>query len=151
MLQTAFNGVVTGYNEGFDRYAGQDMDVHDNLIRHQADDALEPELAAINFRAWNNRIEHSLTVLSTGPVHFGPIYLWTDPTFPKASVFINGMPACTVGAMGYFVHIPMGLPGPMAANCPYWKRYLTNVAMGLVLGVVAHPLSGAESTTLASG
>ena len=73
-----FNGVSTGDNLGFDRHAGRDMDIHDNLIRHLADDALEPELAAINFRAWNNRIEHSLTVLSTGPVHFGPIYLFRN-------------------------------------------------------------------------
>jgi hypothetical protein len=64
----------------------------------------------------------------------GPIYLWSDPTFPKASVFINGMPACSVGAMGYFAHIPQGAPvGPSCTNSPYWKRYLTNVAMGLVL------------------
>ena len=73
-----FNGVGTGYNEGFDRYAGQDMDVYDNVIRHIADDALEPELATINFRAWNNRIDESLTVLSTGPVNFGPVYLFRN-------------------------------------------------------------------------
>ena len=40
-----FNGVSPGQNDIFDRYAGQDMDVHDNLIRHLADDALEPEVA----------------------------------------------------------------------------------------------------------
>jgi hypothetical protein len=73
-----FNGVVGGYNEGFDRYSSQDMDVHDNLIRHLADDALEPELAAINFRAWNNRIDHSLTVISTGPSNFGPLFLFRN-------------------------------------------------------------------------
>jgi hypothetical protein len=73
-----FNGIGTGYNLGFDRYAGQDMDVHDNLIRRLADDALEPEFAAINFRAWNNRIEHTLTVLSTGPVYFGPVYVFRN-------------------------------------------------------------------------
>ena len=70
-----FNGVAAGYNEGFDRYAAQDMDVHDNVIRHVADDALEPESATINFRAWNNRIEEALTVISTGPTNFGPVYL----------------------------------------------------------------------------
>ena len=70
-----FNGIAAGYNEGFDRYASQDMDVHDNVIRHIADDALEPELAAINFRAWNNRIEDSLTVISTGPARDETILL----------------------------------------------------------------------------
>jgi hypothetical protein len=73
-----FNGVGTGYNQGFDRYAGQDMDVYDNVIRRLADDALEPELATINFRAWNNRIDETLTVLSTGPVSFGPVYLFLN-------------------------------------------------------------------------
>jgi hypothetical protein len=54
------------------------MDVYDNVIRHIADDALEPEGAVINFRAWNNRIEHSSTMLSTGPVSFGPVYLFRN-------------------------------------------------------------------------
>ncbi len=70
------------------------------------------------------------------PVHpyFGPIYLWHSPKFPMADVFINGMPACSVGAMGYFVHIPQGVPvPPTPTNASYWTRYLTNVAMGLVL------------------
>jgi hypothetical protein len=44
------------------------------------------------------------------------------------------MPACSVGAMGYSVHIPQGVPvPPTPSNCPYWKRYLTNIAMGLTL------------------
>ncbi|MCC9602684.1 hypothetical protein LOC67_19205 [Stieleria sp. JC731] len=70
------------------------------------------------------------------PVHpyFGPIYLWHTPAFPKADVLINGMPACGVGAMGYFFHIPQGAPvPPTPTNMPYWKRYLTNVAMGMTL------------------
>lgn len=59
------------------------------------------------------------------PIHpyFGPIYLWSDPTFPKANVFINGMPACSVGAMGYFAHIPQGIPvPPTPTNIAYWTR-----------------------------
>jgi hypothetical protein len=70
------------------------------------------------------------------PVHpyFGPIYLWWSPTFPKANVFINGLPACAVGAMGYFAHIPQGIPSPTTVpNLPYWKRYLMNVGMGFTL------------------
>lgn len=69
------------------------------------------------------------------PVHpyVGPIYLWSSPTFPKMNVFINGMPACSVGAMGYFAHIPQGLP-VLPPNCPsYWKRYITNIPMALGL------------------
>jgi hypothetical protein len=54
------------------------MDVYDNAIRHIADDALEPELTTINFRAWNNRIDETLTVLSAGPVNIGPVYLFRN-------------------------------------------------------------------------
>lgn len=79
---------------------------------------------------------HAVAPIPGIPVHpyLGMIYLWSDPTFPRASVFINGMPACSVGAMGYSVHIPQGVPvPPTPSNCPYWKRYLTNIAMGLTL------------------
>lgn len=77
---------------------------------------------------------HAVAPLPGIPVHpyFGMIFLWHAPNFPMADVFINGMPACTVGAMGYSVHVPQGIPAN-PPNCPYWKRYLTNVAMGLVL------------------
>ena len=66
--------------------------------------------------------------------YIGPIYLWSTPTFPKTDVFINNMPACTVGSMGYFLHIPTLLPCPPSMlNLAYWKRYLTNIPMALVL------------------
>jgi hypothetical protein len=79
---------------------------------------------------------HAVAPIPGIPVHpyFGMIFLWSDPTFPSANVFINSMPACSVGAMGYSVHIPQGVPvPPTPSNCPYWKRYLTNVGMGLTL------------------
>jgi hypothetical protein len=77
---------------------------------------------------------HAVTPIPGIPIHpyFGPIYLWSDPTFPKANVFINGMPACSVGAMGYFAHVPQGVP-VNPPNTPYWKRYLMNIPMGLCL------------------
>jgi uncharacterized Zn-binding protein involved in type VI secretion len=79
---------------------------------------------------------HAVAPVPGIPVHpyFGPIYLWHSPQFPMANVLINGLPACSVGAMGYFAHVPQGVPvPPTPTNCPYWKRYLTNVAMGLTL------------------
>ncbi len=79
---------------------------------------------------------HAVAPIPGIPIHpyFGSIFLWSDPTFPKASVFINGLPACSVGAMGYSVHIPQGVPiPPTPTNCPYWKRYLTNIPMALTL------------------
>jgi hypothetical protein len=64
----------------------------------------------------------------------GFIFLWHTPQFPKADVFINGMPACAVGAMGYSAHIPGGVPLPETpTNCSYWQRWKSNIVMGLVL------------------
>jgi hypothetical protein len=79
---------------------------------------------------------HAVAPIPGIPVHpyFGMIFLWHAPNFPMANVFINSMPACSVGAMGYSVHVPQGVPvPPTPTNCSYWKRYLTNVMMGLVL------------------
>ncbi len=79
---------------------------------------------------------HAVAPIPGIPIHpyVGPIYLWHTPTFPKVDVFINGMPACSVGAMGYFFHVPQGIPvPPTPTNIPYWKRYLTNVPKVLVL------------------
>ena len=77
---------------------------------------------------------HAVAPIPGIPVHpyFGVIFLWYQPTFPSANVLINGLPACTVGAMGYSVHVPQGIPAN-PPNCPYWKRYLTNIPMALTL------------------
>ena len=70
------------------------------------------------------------------PVHpyFGPVYLWHSPKFPMSNVFINSMPAMTVGSMGYFAHVPQVIPAPPTVpNTTYWTRWMTNIAMGVVL------------------
>ena len=66
--------------------------------------------------------------------YFGPVLFWHSPKFPVADVFINNLPATTTGAMGYFAHIPQGVPAE-PTNASYWKRYLINLAMagGLVV------------------
>src|SRR4051794_37387945 len=80
---------------------------------------------------------HAVAPIPGIPVHpyFGPVFLWHTPQFPKANVFINGMPALATGAMGYSVHVPQGVPVPPSpTNMPsYWKRYLTNIPMALML------------------
>jgi hypothetical protein len=73
-----FNGISPGYQPDFDRYAGMDMDAHDNYLTQIPDDAFEPENQAINFRAWGNRVDSATVVLSTGPVSYGPIYLFRN-------------------------------------------------------------------------
>ncbi len=66
--------------------------------------------------------------------YFGLIFLWMTPAFPKVNTLINGMPACAAGAMGYSVHIPMGLPCPPSMlNMMYWRRYLLNIPKQLML------------------
>jgi hypothetical protein len=79
---------------------------------------------------------HAVAPIPGIPVHpyFGTIFLWHQPNFPTANVFINGMPACSVGAMGYSAHVPQGVPvPPTPTNTPYWKRYLVNIPMALTL------------------
>jgi hypothetical protein len=80
---------------------------------------------------------HAVAPIPGIPVHpyFGPVYLWHTPKFPKTDIFINGMPALATGAMGYSAHVPQGVPVPPSpTNCPsYWKRYLTNIPMALML------------------
>jgi hypothetical protein len=69
--------------------------------------------------------------------YMGPILLWFTPTFPKINVFINSVPAVSVGAMGMFAHIPMGLPAPPGFPnlLAYWKRHLICIpkTLGLAL------------------
>jgi hypothetical protein len=70
----------------------------------------------------------------------GGLMLWATPQFPSYSggqVFINSVPACTVGAMGYSVHIPMGLPAPPTFTnlLTYWRHHLIQVPK--VLGLAA--------------
>ncbi len=65
----------------------------------------------------------------------GPILLWLTPSFPIINTFINSKPAVAVGAVAYSAHVPPIVVGPPAnpPNGGYWKRYLTNIAMGVVL------------------
>lgn len=66
--------------------------------------------------------------------YFGCLFLWLTPQFPKMNVFINGMPACSTGAMGYGPHVPFGIPYPPSMlNFAYWRRHLLNVPKQLVL------------------
>ncbi len=79
---------------------------------------------------------HAVAPIPGIPVHpyVGPVYLWSTPVFPSTNVFINGMPACSVGALGYFFHVPQGVPvPPTPTNQGYWKRYLVNIPMVLTL------------------
>jgi hypothetical protein len=73
-----FDGGGPGYNDGYDRYAGADLDMHDNTFRHIADDALEVDGNNINVRIWNNRVEHVSSLFSTSPSKYGPVYFFRN-------------------------------------------------------------------------
>jgi len=91
-----FNG-VGDYNADYDRYGMQDTDIHDNLLRHISDDAFEPEQSVINWRIWNNRVEYTSVALSTGPVNYGPIYLFRNQVWQLGN---DGVGADNSGSKG---------------------------------------------------
>jgi hypothetical protein len=83
---------------------------------------------------------HMVTIPPAPPIpmmphpYFGVIFLWATPTFPKINTLINGLPACTAGAMGYSCHIPQGIPTPPSMlNQLYWRRHLLNIPKALLL------------------
>lgn len=75
-----FNG-FSDYNAGLDRYASQDTDIYQNTISHIPDDAFEPEDQGINIRIWDNNAQQTGTGLSTGPLPYGPVYLFRNQFF----------------------------------------------------------------------
>jgi len=102
-IDGTFNGVSPGFNTGYDRYAGQDMDVHDNLLRHIADDPLEPDGQDLNFRAWRNRVEHTSTFLSIAPAKYGPLYVFRNEVWQTGNdgVTPDGRGERSVGAVAF--------------------------------------------------
>lgn len=78
----------------------------------------------------------------------GSIFLWHTPKWPMANVFINGMPALTVGAKSYSVHIP--LPPPAVPTPPTqitFKWWLTNVMTAGIAAVFSMVLNMIGSAT----
>jgi hypothetical protein len=81
-IEGAFNGVVGWQvSSAYDRFGCSEIDVTDNIFRGMADDATEPEGYCVSWRIWGNRMDRTLTVLSTGPVHLGPIYFWNNVAY----------------------------------------------------------------------
>lgn len=69
-----FNG-IGGYNSGYDRNSWRDVDIHDNEFFDIGDDVIEPERQTINWRVWNNDIHDVLSVVSAGPLNYGPLFV----------------------------------------------------------------------------
>jgi hypothetical protein len=75
--------------------------------------------------------------------YLGRLLLWNTPQFPVFSsglVLVNGIPACTVGAMGYGVHIPIFVPAPPTFTnfMTYWCHHLINIpkALGFIMKTI---------------
>lgn len=62
---------------------------YDNTMRYVADDCFEPEMGALSWKIWSNRIEKSIDLLSTGPVHGGPIYLWFNEVWQNGGAYVG--------------------------------------------------------------
>ncbi|MGQ0827487.1 MAG: T9SS type A sorting domain-containing protein [Bacteroidota bacterium] len=89
LIDGPFNGIAN-YNVGYDRYASANTDIHDNIIKHIGDDAFEPEQVGINWRIWNNRVEEVAVCLSTGPLAYGPLYLFRNEIWELGTKGIPG-------------------------------------------------------------
>ncbi len=102
-----FNGVGPGFEDGFDRYSGNNWDSHDNFITHIADDAFEPDsngpAGRINFRAWNNKLEDVGTFMSVGPLPYGPAYVFRNRAWRIGNhgIVRDGLGVQGLGSVGF--------------------------------------------------
>jgi hypothetical protein len=101
---------------------------------------------------------HSTTQTVVPPIPYpyfphpfiGKIILWHTPRWPMANVFVNGMPALTVGAKSYSFHIP--LPPPAVPTPPpqiSFKWYLQNimtVALAALFSMLLNMIGSATGT-----
>ncbi len=90
--RNTFNGsfdAVSDYHPRYDRYAGSDTDVYENLMLNLADDAIDQSRGTINYRIWKNRIENTYTGLSMGPMQYGPEFYFRNEVFNTGGTGIN--------------------------------------------------------------
>jgi len=83
--------------------------------------------------------------------YVGAVFLWNSPLFPAANVFINGMPAVTVGAKSISFHFPTP-PGVWWLRPPtcFMKWFLTHVGT-IALSTVFSTLTAAAGAMLGIG
>ncbi|MDF2961088.1 MAG: hypothetical protein K0S39_2823, partial [Paenibacillus sp.] len=116
----SFNGIGGNpYNTDRKNYNG--FDIHDNTFMNLADDAVEPEGAAQNWRIWNNEMKELFSGISTDS-GYGPHYvfrntMWTignegltdnghpvNPAKPGGGNFVKFGTADTPSVKWYVVH-----------------------------------------------
>jgi hypothetical protein len=81
------NGIGAMTPNHYTPEAGTEIDVHDNVIRQIADDAIEFEQRAVNLRVYRNEVTDALTFMSTGPTHVGPVHVWGN----RARIGMRGL------------------------------------------------------------
>lgn len=69
------NGVGGFTTSSYDTFCTAERSIHNNYLLDIGDDAFEPEQQARNWWIDQNKIEYSNTFMSTGPAHYGPIYV----------------------------------------------------------------------------
>lgn len=88
----------------------------------------------------------------------GPIFIWWTPKFPSFNVFVNGMPALTVGAKSISFHIPTPpgvwwpkLPCPPKFFITHYTTVLLSTLFSTVLGTVGAMTGTAVPTSRTPG
>ena len=84
----------------------------------------------------------------------GPIFVWWTPKFPSFNVFVNGLPALTVGAKSISFHVPTPpgvwwpkLPCPAKFFITHYTTLLLSTLFSTVLGTVGAMTGTAVPTT----
>jgi RHS repeat-associated protein len=81
----------------------------------------------------------------------GYIFLWWSPNFPSYNVFVNGMPALTLGAKSISAHFPMP-PGIwwIKLPCPakFFITHYTTVLLSTLFSVVLNTVGSMTGTTV---
>jgi hypothetical protein len=85
IVEGTFNGVVA-YNVDYDRLATMDTDIYSNSFSQISDDTFEPEGQGINWRIWDNDLDYFAVGLSTGPLSYGPVYLFRNRLWKCSSL-----------------------------------------------------------------
>jgi hypothetical protein len=100
-IEGTFNGIGgSGSQSSVQRYYAWGTNIHDNVFNLVADDCIEPEQASMCWKVWNNRIQKSISSLSTGPVHGGPVYFWFNEIWRNSAAYIGRRLDGGAGASG---------------------------------------------------
>jgi hypothetical protein len=111
----------------------------DNTFTFVADDAVEPEGAALCWVALRNRFEKCLVALSLGPVDGGPVIFDLNELWMNGGAYIGRLIDGTISPAG---KIFLKFSSQSEPQAPLYKRHNTAYATGLNPGGQAPPYAG---------